>query len=345
MASIQPAKALLFAAVIGLGLSGGLAAAAILPNGGSDLASQIWDNTVGRGMQNGPGAKSSVFATAASYIGITQAQLRTELGTDKSLADVAIAHGKTRDGLIQALLAAQQQEIATLVDRKGIGARPSPGPGRPGIGPVPGFRTGEDPLAAAATYLGTTTADLQTKLRAGQTLASIANATPGKSRDGLVAALTTASTTAIDKAFADKKLTQEQADKAKAGLSKHITEFVDHVYTKVERKPVAPKVEMFIGDAVSVARDYLGVPATDLGTALRSGKSLGEIADSIPGKNRQGLINAMTAAANAKINKAAAENKITAEQAATLNANVVAAVTKLVDRKMTATTTGKKPGR
>src|SRR5881628_550494 len=159
----------------------------------------------------------------------------------------------------------------------------------------------------SATYLGIAPADLKAKL-------------PGKSRDGLVAALTTASTTAIDKAFADKKLTQEQADKAKAGLSKHITEFVDHVYTKVERKPVAPKVEMFIGDAVSVARDYLGVPATDLGTALRSGKSLGEIADSIPGKNRQGLINAMTAAANAKINEAAAENKITAEQAATLNA-------------------------
>src|SRR5207245_1660467 len=105
MASIQPAKALLFAAVIGLGLSGGFAAAAFLPSGGSDLASQIWDNTVGRAMQNGPGAKSSVFAAAASYIGITEAQLRTELGTDKSLADVAIAHGKTRDGLAAAPVA------------------------------------------------------------------------------------------------------------------------------------------------------------------------------------------------------------------------------------------------
>ena len=197
----------------------------------------------------------------------------------------------------------------------------------------------------SATYLGIAPADLKAKLPGTSLGAIAANATPGKSRDGLVAALTTASTTAIDKAFADKKLTQEQADKAKAGLSKHITEFVDHVYTKVERKPVTPKVEMFIGDAVSVAGDYLGVPATDLGTALRSGKSLGEIADSIPGKNRQGLINAMTAAANAKINEAAAQNKITAEQAATLNANVVAAVTKLVGRKMTATTTGKKPGR
>jgi len=227
MASIQPAKALLFAAVIGLGLSGGFAAAAFLPSGGSDLASQIWDNTVGRAMQNGPGAKSSVFAAAASYIGITEAQLRTELGTDKSLADVAVAHGKTRDGLIQALLAAQQQEIATLVDRKGIGARPSPGPGRPGTGPVPGFPVGEDPFAAAATYLGTTTADLQTKVRAGQTLASIANATPGKSRDGLVAALVADATAKIDAAQKAGTITADQATQLKANLTTREQQFVD----------------------------------------------------------------------------------------------------------------------
>jgi hypothetical protein len=199
----------------------------------------------------------------------------------------------------------------------------------------------------SATYLGIAPADLKTKL-AGTSLGAIANATPGKNRDGLVAALTTASTTAIDKALADKKITAEQADKAKVGLAKHIGEFVDHVYTKVERKPVAPKVEMFIGDAVTAARDYLGVPATDLMTALRAGKSLGEIADSIPGKNRAGLINAITSATNAKINQATAAGKITAEQAATLNASVTAAVTKLVDRKVTTTTNrtpDKKPGR
>src|SRR5947199_1876791 len=227
MASIQPAKALLFAAVIGLGLSGGLAAAAILPNGGPDLPWQIWTNTAARAMKNGPGAKSSVFAAAASYIGITEAQLRTELGTDKSLADVAVAHGKTRDGLIQALLAAQQQEIATLVDRKGIGARPSPGPGRPGIGPVPGFRTGEDPLAAAATYLGTTTADLQTKVRAGQTLASIANATPGKSRDGLFNALVADATAKIAAAQKAGTITADVATQLTANLSTRLAQLVD----------------------------------------------------------------------------------------------------------------------
>jgi hypothetical protein len=227
--SFQPAKALLFAAVIGVGLSGGFAAAAFLPNGGSDLAAQIWDNTVGRATQNGPAGKNSYFAAAAAYIGITEAQLRTELGTDKSLADVAIAHGKTRDGLIQALVAAQQQSIATLVDQKGIGARPSPGPGRPFPGfPGPaGFRVGENPLAAAATYLGITQADLGTKLRAGQTLAQIANATSGKSRDGLIAALVADATAKIDAAQKAGTITADQATQLKANLTARETQLVD----------------------------------------------------------------------------------------------------------------------
>src|SRR6267143_1711446 len=103
MKNLQPAKVLLVAAVIGLGLSGGFAAAAFLPGGTPGTVAQIWDDTVGRAFQNGPGEKGSLFTAAATYIGITEAQLRTEVGTDKSLADVAVAHGKTRDGLIQTL--------------------------------------------------------------------------------------------------------------------------------------------------------------------------------------------------------------------------------------------------
>src|SRR2546426_2162201 len=118
MKNLQPAKALLVATVIGLGLSGGFAAAAFLPGGTPGTVAQIWDNTVGRAFQNGPRQRGSLFTAAATYIGITEAQLRTQLGTDKSLADVADAHGTTRDGLIAALTAAQQQNIATLVDQK-----------------------------------------------------------------------------------------------------------------------------------------------------------------------------------------------------------------------------------
>jgi len=231
--AIQPAKALLIAAVIGLGLSGGFAAAAFLPGGSAPAAvSQIWDQTVGQMFGNALGDKGSYFTAAASYIGITETQLRTELGTDKSLADVAIAHGKTRDGLIAALTAAQQQNIATLVDQKGIGARPNPANG---YGPGPGFGRGPgdrkvigDSEAAAATYLGTTTADLETKQRAGQTLAQIANATAGKSRDGLLNALVADATTKIDAAQKAGTITADQATQLKANLSTRFAQLVDN---------------------------------------------------------------------------------------------------------------------
>ena len=231
MKAIQPAKALLVAAVIGLGLSGGFAAAAFLPGGSAPAAiSQAWDQTVGQMFGNGLGNKGSYFTAAATYIGITEAQLRTELGTDKSLADVAVAHGKTRDGLIAALTAAQQQDIATLVDQKGIGARPNPangyGPGPGGRGPGGRNVTG-DSEAAAATYLGTTEADLETKLRAGQTLAQIANATAGKSRDGLVSALVADATAKIDAAQKAGTITADQATQQKSNLSTRIAQLVD----------------------------------------------------------------------------------------------------------------------
>jgi len=225
MKNLQPAKVLLVAAVIGLGLSGGFAAAAFLPGGTPGTVAQIWDDTVGRAFQNGPGEKGSLFTAAATYIGITEAQLRTEVGTDKSLADVAVAHGKTRDGLIQALTAAQQQSIATLVDQKGIGARPNPGPGF-GRGPG-GPRLTGDPLAAASTYLGIPRTDLETKVRAGQTLAQIANATAGKNRDGLFNALVADATAKIDAAQKAGTITADQATQQKANVSTRLAQLVD----------------------------------------------------------------------------------------------------------------------
>src|SRR2546428_10357389 len=94
-----------------------------------------------------------LFSAAATYMGITADQLRTEMGTTKSMADVAVAHGKTRDGLVQALTTADATRIAQIVDQKGAPqCRPGPGFGRGPGGPMV---TG-DPFQAAATYLGTT---------------------------------------------------------------------------------------------------------------------------------------------------------------------------------------------
>jgi len=53
--------------------------------------------------------------SAAGYVGITEAQLRTELESGKSLAQVAKAHGKSVDGLIDALVAAAKDKLDNAV--------------------------------------------------------------------------------------------------------------------------------------------------------------------------------------------------------------------------------------
>ena len=214
---------------------------------------------------------------------------------------------------------------------------------------VQGDRTGEKlvhkVLGAlfdqSVTYLGTNPADLKTALP-GTSLGAIADKTTGTSKAGLVTSLTTYANGAIDKAVADKKLTADQAAKAKSSAPAQITRFVDHTYpAKTPRtvtpnapKPaVAPRVQNFIGDAASAARDYLGLTAADLATSLRSGKSLGEVADTTAGKTRTGLIATMAASTNTKIDKAVTDAKLTPDQATSLKATVQSAVTTLVDRK------------
>ena len=215
---LDPAKTLVTAGVLALGLSGGVAMAAYGPDITTSVTSALGGPTANLA-DNGPHG-ADPYSTAATYIGITVDQLRTELGTTKSLADVAVAHGKTRDGLIQALMAAEQTNLATLVDQKG--APQGRGPGGPGERGVIG-----DSFAAAATYLGTTTADLRTKMQAGQTLAQIAAATAGKSRDGLVAALTADAKAKIAAAQAAGTITADQATQLGNGLADRITRLVD----------------------------------------------------------------------------------------------------------------------
>lgn len=52
-----------------------------------------------------------VMSAAAGYLGLTQAQLQTQLQSGKSLADVARAQGKAVSGLKDAILAAMTSRI------------------------------------------------------------------------------------------------------------------------------------------------------------------------------------------------------------------------------------------
>ncbi len=227
----------LVATGVALVLSGGVASAGILwssaiaaaaqPGTGTQLAAQIGAD-LGILSENGPKG-ADLMTAAAAYIGIAAADLKTQLATGKSLTDIAVANGKTRDGLIAALVAAEQQAISTIVDQPGT-ANPGPnggpgGPGGPGRGGF-GFGVQGDPLATAATFLGTTTADLRTKMEGGQTLAQIATAA-GKTRDALIQALVSDATTKIEAAKTAGTITAEQATQLETGLADRMAKLAD----------------------------------------------------------------------------------------------------------------------
>jgi hypothetical protein len=68
----------------------------------------------GRG-HGGPGGGRIAFDAAATYIGVTNAQLRTQLEAGKSLAAIATDNGKTVDGLKSALTAAAKKDLDAAV--------------------------------------------------------------------------------------------------------------------------------------------------------------------------------------------------------------------------------------
>lgn len=63
----------------------------------------------------GHGFGFGLLDTAASYLGVTEAQLRTELEGGKTLAQAAKDHGKSADGLVDALVSAEQKRLDAAV--------------------------------------------------------------------------------------------------------------------------------------------------------------------------------------------------------------------------------------
>ena len=234
------------------------------------------------------------------------------------------------DGLVQKGVITQQQEDAIVAAAKDSTAKH-----------VRTAKVVRDFLGESAKYLGLPQKDLAAKLP-GTSLGKIADATPNKSKAGLVTALSVAANDDITKALADKKITDDQAKKLRDGLAAEITTFVDRSWpTKPATAPrtAVPNVKAFLGDMLQTARDYLGgVTLQDITAAMRSGKSLGDIAND-KGKSRDGLVQALTTAANMRIDKAVADQKLTAEQATTLKTKVSGEIATFVDRKSPAKTT------
>jgi hypothetical protein len=68
----------------------------------------------GFGHHGGPGFGHHL-AAAATYLGLSETELQTQLAGGKTLADVAKAQGKTVDGLVAALVADEKKELDAAV--------------------------------------------------------------------------------------------------------------------------------------------------------------------------------------------------------------------------------------
>lgn len=181
-------------------------------------------------------------------------------------------------------------------------------------------------LGAAATYLGISQSDLLSQLRSGKTLAQVANATSGKSAGGLVDALVADANAHLAQAVKDGRLAQAQADRMQQDLKERITDRVNH-----GGPAPGPGPHHGPGDALGAAAAYLGISQSDLQAQLRSGKTLGEIADATSGKSKAGLVEALVADAKAHLARAVEDGMLTQAQADRLSASVEDHGTHLVD--------------
>jgi hypothetical protein len=226
-------------------IAAAIASATLVLGVGAGLADAAQKNPAKKGnvagqMKPGPGPGSKAIA---DYLGLTAAELRTQLKAGQTLAQIATAQGKTVSGLKDAIVADAKTHLdaavaagkltaaraATMladltahvddiVNRTGPPGRGPGGPGGPGHGPFAG--------AAITSYLGITAAELRTQVKAGKTLAQVATA-QGKTVSGLEDAIVAGAKTRLDAEVAAGKLTAAQAATMLANLTAHVDDMVN----------------------------------------------------------------------------------------------------------------------
>jgi len=81
----------------------------------------------------------------------------------------------------------------------------------------------------------------------------------------------------------------------------------------------------------AAAASYLGITTDALKTGLKSGKTLGQIADATPGKSSAGLIQALVTKAQADLAAAVTAGKLTQAQSDSISSHLTAMITAMVN--------------
>jgi hypothetical protein len=178
----------------------------------------------------GPGGE---IAAAAGALGLTPQQLLDKLSDGKTtIADIAAQQHVDINTVIDAMANADRDRIKKIVNSPwppfGFGHGKIGAGFAPHFGPRMGFGLG-GPMAldAAAKALGITTQDLATQLRSGKTIAQIAKS-KNVDVNNVINAMTAEVNQKIDQAQANGKLSQTEANNAKAKAKDAITKIVNN---------------------------------------------------------------------------------------------------------------------
>jgi hypothetical protein len=192
-----------------------LAAATVMAVGGAGVAVAA----------TGSGTRPSDFLdSVAKHLGVSRQKLddaTKAAAIDQVNSDLA-AGRITKDQADELKKRIDAGDVPRLGGFGGRGGGISRIPGGPGF--VKPFL--DEGLAAAAKYLGLSESDLRSKLSNGQSLADVAKA-QSKDVGGLQDAIVAAEKAQLDKAVADKKLTQSQADDILSGLKSRVDDLVN----------------------------------------------------------------------------------------------------------------------
>ena len=298
------------------------------------------------------GPRAAIASDAvAKVLGLTADELRTELKSGKSLADIAKAKGvdiaKVKQAIIADFTAREQAEVAAgehtqaEVDQKIAdltakiddvvnGVKPS---GMPGDMRGHGPRGGAIASDAVAKVLGLTADELRTELQSGKSLADMAKA---KSVDieKVKAAILEDFTAKEQAEAASGEHTQAEVDAKIAEFKTRLDDIVNRV------KPAGMPGEMGghgngHGPRAAIASDavakVLGLTADELRTELQSGKSLADVAKA-KGVDVDKVKAAITADVKAHLDEEVASGEHTQAEADAKLAELTARLDDIVNR-------------
>jgi transposase-like protein len=185
----------------------------------------------------GHGAYRTAAQTAATTIGVTPEDLRNQVRSGKTIAQVATDHGVDPNTVVNAIVTAVTQQI----DQKAAAGTIDSSRAEQAKQKLPnfanrfvnetkarrGYRILKDAVKAAAKEIGVSQNELKDALKNGKSIAQVAK-DHDKSVDDVVNAVVKAATSDIDQAVKDGKLDSKKADEIKQKLPDRVKKLVNH---------------------------------------------------------------------------------------------------------------------